>query len=118
MSTPTVGDGHPILGDVVVVIDESSPGNGLGGIAYVVTAAALISPGEAAAALSGIFGPHRVRLRPRDGFLDRREEECILQLLHLALEHARPALGPEPARAVASGPSGKLIPLLNVRGLV
>ena len=41
--------------------------------------------------------PHRVRLRPGDGLLDRREEQRILHLLHLALEHPGPALGPEHA---------------------
>ncbi len=90
MSTPTVGDGQPILGDVVVVIDESSPGNGLGGIAYVVTAAALISPGEAAAALSGIFGPHRVRpfhwtkagIEVRSKIIDLIVDRGIVAMVH------------------------------------
>jgi hypothetical protein len=35
-------------------------------------------------------GPHRVRLRPGDRLLERRQAELLLQVVHLVLEPARP----------------------------
>lgn len=43
MSQPRVSDGDSISGDLVVAIDESSPPNTGGVVAYVVTVAAMLS---------------------------------------------------------------------------
>ena len=46
---------------LIVVIDESSPGDGVGGIAYVVAAAALMSPAGLSDQLHDIFETERSR---------------------------------------------------------
>jgi hypothetical protein len=58
---PPVADGAPIEGDLVAVIDESSPQNAAGGITYVVAIAALFDPARALASLSGLFTTDRRR---------------------------------------------------------
>lgn len=58
---PKVADGAPINGDLVAVIDESSPWNTAGGITYVVAIAALFEPTRAVAELSQLFTTDRRR---------------------------------------------------------
>ncbi len=61
MKPTNVSDGRPIVGDVLVVIDESSPNNQAGGVAYVVTAAALLSVPDVVAGLTDMFPASRKR---------------------------------------------------------
>ncbi len=58
---PAVADGKPIEGDLVAVIDESSPQNAAGGVTYVVAIAALFDPARALARLNGLFAADRRR---------------------------------------------------------
>ncbi len=58
---PSVADGAPIDGDLVAVIDESSPANTAGGITYVIAVAALFEPTRATAELSRLFTAERRR---------------------------------------------------------
>ncbi len=58
---PTVADGAPIDGDLVAVIDESSPANTAGGITYVIAVAALFEPTRAMAELGRLFTADRRR---------------------------------------------------------
>src|SRR5436190_2603379 len=51
--------------------------------------------------------PHRLRLRPRDGLLERRQADGLLERVDLALEHARAFRRPEEplgAQAVVAEP--------------
>lgn len=59
---PEVADGAPIHGDLVAVIDESSPQNAVGGVTYVVAIAAVFDPGRALASLDALFTTERRRL--------------------------------------------------------
>lgn len=59
--SPQVADGAPIDGDLVAVVDESSPHNEAGGVAYVVAMAAMFDPMEATLALAGLFRAERQR---------------------------------------------------------
>ena len=61
MSQARISDGHPLIGEIIVVIDESSPPNTSGGVAYVVTAAAMLSLSMVEAGLSEFFQPSRHR---------------------------------------------------------
>lgn len=61
MSTPAVADGHPIHGDLLAVLDESTPANSGGGVAYVVTTAAVFQPNEVKLDLGSMFPPNRKR---------------------------------------------------------
>jgi len=58
---PDVADGSPINGDLVAVIDESSPANTAGGITYVVAIAALFEPARAVSELNQLFSTDRRR---------------------------------------------------------
>lgn len=58
---PEVADGKPIVGEPVAVVDESSPANAAGGVAYVVSVSAVFSPTEARIALAELFPPDRTR---------------------------------------------------------
>lgn len=58
---PTVADGEPIVGELVAVIDESSPANAAGGVTYVVAVAALFAPMRAQSQLGGLFNADRRR---------------------------------------------------------
>jgi aspartate oxidase len=58
---PEVADGAPIEGDLVAVIDESSPQNTAGGVTYVVAIAALFDPHRALASLGALFTADRRR---------------------------------------------------------
>lgn len=77
---PEVADGAPIDGDLVAVIDESSPQNVAGGITYVVAIAALFDPTRAMAELNGLFTASD-RQRPfhweREGTVART---CIIEI--------------------------------------
>ena len=59
--SPRVADGAPIEGDLVAVVDESSPHNEAGGVAYVVAIAAIFDPTQATLALDGLFPADRQR---------------------------------------------------------
>jgi hypothetical protein len=61
VSQPRIADGDPLIGEMIVVIDESSPSNTGGGIAYVVTAAAMLSRPMVEAGLTELFQPGRIR---------------------------------------------------------
>ncbi len=61
MSQPRIADGDPLIGEMIVVVDESSPSNTGGGVAYVVTAAAMLSLPMVEAGLSELFRPGRIR---------------------------------------------------------
>jgi hypothetical protein len=58
---PNVADGSPINGDLVAVIDESSPANTAGGITYVVAIAALFELARAVSELNQLFSTDRRR---------------------------------------------------------
>ena len=58
---PTTSDGQPLIGDVIAVLDESSPPVTGGGIAYVVTAAAIITGPALLTELAALFGAERTR---------------------------------------------------------
>jgi hypothetical protein len=58
---PDVADGSPISGDLVAVVDESSPQNAAGGVSYVVAVAAMFEPAQASASLNGLFEADRRR---------------------------------------------------------
>jgi hypothetical protein len=61
VSQPRIADGDPLIGELIVVVDESSPPNTGGGIAYVVTAAAMLSRPMVEAGLSELFQLGRIR---------------------------------------------------------
>ena len=58
---PEVADGEPIVGELVAVVDESTPSNSAGGITYVVSVSAIFDPTEAARAMGRLFLPGRIR---------------------------------------------------------
>jgi hypothetical protein len=58
MSSLPDSDGLPVVGDLVVVVDESGP-TLAGGVAYVVAAAALLSVADVHAELAMLFTSHR-----------------------------------------------------------
>lgn len=58
---PEIADGAPIIGNLVAVVDESSPQNTAGGITYVVAIAAVFEPTRAIADLSRLFVADRRR---------------------------------------------------------
>ena len=61
MKPTSISDGRPINGDMLVVIDESSPDNQAGGVAYVVTAAAMLAVPEVVSGLTEMFSSSRKR---------------------------------------------------------
>lgn len=61
MSPPRVADDQPLASDLVAVLDESSPANAAGGVAYVVTTAAVFHPGDVKLELGAMFPPQRKR---------------------------------------------------------
>lgn len=77
MSQPRISDGHPLIGEIIVVIDESSPPNTSGGVACVVTAAAMLALSMVEASLSEFSSPaatDRSTGREKD---PRREIGCL-----------------------------------------
>ncbi len=56
-----IADGRPINGDLLIVIDESSPSNNAGGVAYVVAAAAMFTVPEVLGGLDQLFPATRKR---------------------------------------------------------
>jgi hypothetical protein len=50
-----IADGSPINGDLLIVIDESSPSNNAGGVAYVVAAAAMFTVPDVLGGLDNCF---------------------------------------------------------------
>ena len=78
-----LSDGRPILGDVVAVIDESSPAAGAG-IYYVVTAAVIFDWSAMRHRVAGLIGE---RTSP---FHYRREGPEAIERMAAALEEAEP----------------------------
>lgn len=56
-----IADGRPINGDLLIAIDESSPSNHAGGVAYVVAAAAMFTVPEVLGGLDQLFPGTRKR---------------------------------------------------------
>ncbi len=50
--TVRVADGDRYLGEIVAVLDESSPFNAAGGVAYVVTVSAIVSVSSVASQMT------------------------------------------------------------------
>jgi hypothetical protein len=61
MMPTSISNGRPISGDMLVVIDESSPDNQAGGVAYVVTAAAMLAVPEVVTGLTEMLPASRKR---------------------------------------------------------
>lgn len=92
MKPPNVADGRPIRGDLLVVVDESSPDNRAGGVAYVVTAAAVLSLPDVITGLSEMFPAPRQRPfhwaregpEARNGILDVIILTGVISIAHCA----------------------------------
>lgn len=63
MTTPTTSDGAPFDGDIIAVLDETSPQMGAG-VYYVVTTAVLLDHTAATTALADFFTTTPRRIRP------------------------------------------------------